>query len=71
MSYGTGYFATPGKGASVTHVVLTDHGNLTLCGRRPKGEYQWCSSGIWLEAVECLRCKASAKRITQRGSDAV
>lgn len=52
----TGYFGTPGRVGTKVHVFNPKKG-ITLCGRRPKWQFQWCAHGAYLNYIDCDRCR--------------
>lgn len=64
MSYKTGYYGIPGT--LVHSKVHVTYDGKPMCGWRPRKQhqFQWCANRIWLEVIECLKCKAIARNKT-------
>ena len=60
----TGFFGVPGssKGRHTVHVVYSGK---PICGWRPRKaqEFQFCSTGIAIEMIECTSCKRRGQTI--------
>lgn len=66
----TGYFASDKAQASKVHIVYVED-NEPLCGTRISRDrsFQWCSLDVYLEYVECIKCKLRWERL-QRAEQA-
>lgn len=53
----TGYFGVPGKTGGTVHLAYYNQ-NITVCGTRVSGEFQYCAGYIVEKYIECKRCKA-------------
>jgi len=52
----TGYYGIPGK--SFTKVHVADHkGPLCRSPISPENQFQWCSNGINVRYLECMKCR--------------
>lgn len=63
MTTYTGYFANGERGGKV-HLAEGGYPGVArpLCGVRlgPKAEFQWCANGVWVDYLECARCRRKA-----------
>lgn len=67
MTYQTGYFADPNgpqRTATKVHVVKGP-GHHPICGAQIHiaSKFQWCSSRINLDYIECAHCQRMAEKL--------
>ena len=69
----TGWFGVPGARSGSSSKVHLVAGGKPICGARlgPKMEYQFCSSTLSLEYVECEPCRKAGRKLCEKAIRAV